>query len=355
MEHGGDIYTEGLLKGKELLDFSSNINPLGVPDSFTSNLQEAVNKLKVYPDSQYRESKGYICTYINQGPGLDFTPADLVLGNGAGENIDLAIAGLESICIVVPSFIEYEKSAKKRGVKVVYSYLDDNMALDYKDLAKKIQGVEGLMIGNPNNPNGGIIGQDKLKPLLDYCQHNNKRVIIDEAFIEFTGCQQDSLLALAQQYSCLCIIRALTKFCGIPGVRLGYSICKDHGYNKEMASKQIPWNINTFAELALKYVLQDQDYIQETLKWLKEERATFIQQLEKVAIIERVYPTNANFVLVKLRGITGKQLYQALLEQGILIRTCSNYEGLDDGYVRFAIKSKENNKMLIRAVSLFHR
>ena len=357
MEHGGDIYTEGSLKGKRLLDFSSNINPLGIPKSFTNHLTQGVERMQVYPDIQYRLSKGYICKYLNKGShffypteeDLDFGfhEEDLVLGNGAGEIIDIAIGSLESICIVMPSFVEYKKSAIKNGVKIIYSHLNEDMTINYEDLAQKAREAEGIIIGNPNNPNGGIIDKQKLQPILDECQRSQKKVIIDEAFIEFTGRAGASLLALAKDYSCICIIRALTKFYGMPGVRFGYSVCKDSDFNTLMRGRQIPWNINTFAELALEYVLQDREYIEETLKWIDTEKIYFIDKLKDLKIIEKVYPTQANFVLVKLAQGAGTQLYERLLKKGILIRTCNNYEGLGDEYVRFAIKSRADNQVLL--------
>ncbi len=350
--HGGDIYTDGHLKGKQLLDFSSNINPLGIPESFRRNLKEGIEKIQVYPDIQYRLSKSYICQYLNQDEKIkkDFIPDDLVLGNGAGEIIDLAIGRLKSICILVPAFSEYKKSAIKNGVKVVYSYLDKDMKIDYPDLAEKIKEVDGLVIGNPNNPNGGIIHQKKFMPILAYCQENNKRVIIDEAFIEFTGDGADSLLALAQEYTCLCIIKALTKFYGMPGIRFGYSVCKDRAYNQQMKGQQIPWNINGFAELALEYVLKDEAYIKQSIKWIEIERPYFIEALKQLGMIDQVYPSKANFILVKLKNLTDNQLYDQLLKKGILIRRCSNYEGLDENYVRFAIKSRQDNKRLLESL-----
>jgi len=358
MEHGGDIYTEGMLKGKQLLDFSSNINPLGVPQSFTDHLTEAVEKMEVYPDIQYRLSKKNICKYLNKGShffypkgkklDFQFTSDDLVLGNGAGEIIDIAIASLKSICIVMPSFVEYKKSASKNGVKVVYSHLNEDMTINYDDLARKAQEVEGIIIGNPNNPNGGIIDKVKFQPILDYCQKSQKRVIIDEAFIEFTGDIGASMLELAEDYSCLCIIRALTKFYGMPGIRFGYSVSKDRDYNQLMRDRQIPWNINTFAELALECVLEDEKYIQETLKWMDQEGDYFVENLKKFKIIKKVYPTQANFVLVQLNEGKGTQLYNQLIKDGILIRTCKNYEGLGDQYVRLAIKSREDNCKLLQ-------
>ena len=361
MEHGGDIYTEGSLKGKTLLDFSSNINPLGIPKSFTNHLTQAVERMQVYPDIQYRLSKGYICEYLNKGShffyptgeelDFGFHEEDIVLGNGAGEIIDIAIGSLESICIVMPSFVEYKKSAIKNGVKIVYSYLNHDMTINYEDLAQKAREVEGIIIGNPNNPNGGIIDKQKLQPILEYCQGSQKKVIIDEAFIEFTGRAGVSLLSLAKDYPCICIIRALTKFYGMPGVRFGYSVSKDRDFNILMRARQIPWNINTFAELALEYVLKDEDYIGETLKWIETEKKYFLEQLRILKIIEKVYPTQANFVLVKLAQKTGTQLYDQLLCKRILIRTCKNYEGLGDKYVRFAIKSPEDNQLLLESLS----
>lgn len=365
MQHGGDIYTDGLLKGRELLDFSSNINPLGVPRSFTAHLKEAVDKVEVYPDIQYRSSKGYICHYLNQGSyflypegkmeSLDFRPQDIVLGNGAGEIIDIAIASLKSICIVMPSFIEYEQSAIKNNVEIIYSNLDKDMNIDYDDLLYKIQQVDGVIVGNPNNPNGSIVDKIKFLPILEYCQKHNKRVIVDEAFIEFTGDIGASMIELSKKYSCLCIIRALTKFYGMPGVRIGYSICTDSNYNKAMNKRQIPWNINSFAELALKYVLKDKEYIESTVKWIREESEFFINRLKELKIIERVYQTDSNFVLVRLSNLTGRDLYQYLLVNRILIRTCSNYRNLDDSYVRFAIKSREDNNKLLSELKKLER
>lgn len=360
MEHGGDIYTEGSLKGKKLLDFSSNINPLGIPESFTNHLNQAVGKMQVYPDIQYRLSKSYICKYLNEGShffypaeeklDFGFKEEDLVLGNGAGEIIDIAIGSLRSICIVMPSFVEYKKSAIKNGVKIVYSHLNEDMTINYEDLAQKARKVEGIIIGNPNNPNGGIIEKQKLQPILEYCQRTQKKVIIDEAFIEFTGDAGASLLGTAKNYSCICIIRALTKFYGMPGIRFGYSVSKDRNYNALMRKRQIPWNINTFAELALEYVLEDQDYIEESLKWIETERAYFLEELKKFKMIKKIYPTQVNFVLVKLGQVTGTQLYNRLLKERILIRTCKNYEGLGDEYVRFAIKSRADNHRLFQSL-----
>lgn len=353
MKHGGDIYTEGILKGRELIDFSSNINPLGVPESFMTNIKEGLARLEVYPDIKYRESKQYICNYINKNPAINCNERDIILGNGAGENIDIAIRSLDSIVIVSPSFIEYEDRAQKNGSKIVHSMLNENMEIDYKDLLEKVKVSQGLIIANPNNPDGGLIDKEKFKPILKHCQKYNKKVIIDEAFIEFTGNGEDSLIELVSSYSCLCIIRALTKFYGIPGIRLGYSICKDKDYNDLMKDKQIPWNVNSFAQIALKYVLEDEGYIRATKEWLDKEKGPFIKEIEKLKMVDRVYPSKANFILVKLNNISDEKLYQALIKEDILIRRCNNYNGLGNKHVRFAIKAREDNKKLIEKLERY--
>lgn len=191
MEHGGDIYTEGILKGREITDFSSNINPLGVPESFKAHIGEAIESAERYPDVKYRKLKKYIVDYLKfsgdyfRGDSenswkLRIQEDNIVLGNGAAEIIDLVISCFKSICIVVPSFIEYEKSALKWQVNVEYSKLTEDMHYNYEEIASKMQSVEALIIGNPNNPNGEVINKEKFKKILDYCEENNKKIIIDE-------------------------------------------------------------------------------------------------------------------------------------------------------------------------------
>lgn len=357
MEHGGDIYTEGILKGKDLLDFSSNINPLGIPKSFTHNIDKAVELLSVYPDIEYRELKRNIKDYLNDSdyyfPGDDLNSIDfiqeenIVLGNGAAEIIDLSIGCFTSICIVVPSFIEYEKDAAKWGSSIVYSKLTDNMELDYHDIMEKMKNCESLIIGNPNNPNGKIIDKKKFKSILEYCEEWKKTIIIDEAFIEFTEKTSNSFISELRNYKCLFIVRAITKFFGMPGVRLGFGISRNESILEKIRSKQNPWNINCFAELAAKYIFKDEEYIRNSLKWIRTERKFMMDELNKINIIDRVYETSANFVLCRLKNITCDALYRECLNNGVVIRQCDNYRGLSDRYIRLAIKDRNKNKSII--------
>lgn len=352
-KHGGDVYTDGILKGKELVDFSSNINPLGVPRSFVDNINEALQSITRYPDIKYRELVKNINRYgsVQSGYNQEFLGEDnYLLGNGAAEVIDLAVSAFKNILIVVPSFVEYEEDAVKHNCKITYSYLTEDMDYNYEDIYLKLKTVDGLIIANPNNPSGNIINKDKFKNILDYCERNNKTIIIDEAFVEFTGDKNTSFVKELKNYDCLFIIRALTKFFAMPGIRFGFGISKNSNLIQALKKKQNPWNINCFAETAAKYVLFDEEYIKASEKWIKEEKDFLPSGLEKISFIERVYETHSNYVLCELNGITDEELYELCLKEDIVIRKASNFRGLDESFVRFAIKDRELNIKLLEVL-----
>lgn len=356
-QHGGDIYTDGLLKGRELIDFSSNINPLGVPKSFVNSINAGLEALTRYPDYKYRELKSSIYRYLGK---TYINEENLILGNGAAEVIDLVIGSFSKILLVAPSFVEYEKSAVKAEVEIEYSYLSNDMSIDYSDIYNKLENsiaenkIEAIVLGNPNNPNGGVIDKDKLGPIMKFCSENGIVIIVDEAFIEFTASADNSFLQELENSKNIFIIRALTKFFAMPGIRFGYGISKDSSLIEKIKSKQIPWNINCFAELAVKSVLQDEQYINKSLEWISEELPCFMKNLSEIDIISEVYESKCNFVLCSLRDVTGQQLYEYCLSKGIVIRRASNFLGLDDRFVRFAVKDRETNNKLINVLKGFH-
>ncbi|MDD3225499.1 MAG: histidinol-phosphate transaminase [Clostridium sp.] len=344
MIHGGDIYTEGLLKGRKLLDYSSNINALGVPKSFSENINEAVKNVQRYPDIKYRNLIKNLMEYTN------FSAEHIVLGNGASEIIDRVVALFKSILIVVPSFLEYEIDAKNSGLHIEYSYLKDTMEIDYFDIENKIKNVDAVIIGNPNNPTGKTIDKNEFYKIMNYCESEKKIIIIDESFIEFTCKEEDSFQDELKNYSCLFIIRAITKFFALPGVRFGYGMCKSDKLYCDITRKQNPWNINCFAELAVKYCLNDNKYIEKSKDLIKSEREDMVKKLKTIGFIEKVYDTKANFVLCKLRGLSCDNLYEKCLEDSIVIRKADNFKGLNKNFIRLAIKNDALDEKLIKTL-----
>ncbi|MEW8993615.1 histidinol-phosphate transaminase [Clostridium sp.] len=363
MKHGGDIYTEGTLIGRRLLDFSSNVNPIPISKEFKDNIGEALEKVPLYPDIKYRELKNNLLNYLfnsnehfnGNAYGEESLKSigieNIIVGNGAAEILDLVISYLNSITIVVPSFVEYEDFSKKHKLNINYSFLNEFMEYDYEDIFTKVQNTMGLIIANPNNPNGCIIDHCKFKNILDYCEVHNKLVIIDEAFIEFVLDNKKSIINYIHNYSCIVIVRAITKFFSMAGVRLGYAISRNNELLDFIQYNQNPWTVNCFAEVAAKYALFDEKFIDEGKNWLISEREFMKNSLNDIKIIEKVYESMGNYFLCKIKEITSSELLKQLMEKGILIRNCNNYTGLNDSFVRIAIKTRDMNKDIIKALS----
>ncbi|MEG0773067.1 histidinol-phosphate transaminase [Clostridium sp.] len=408
MKHGGDVYSHGILEGKKILDYSSNINPLPISKEFSSRIKEALEMVILYPDVKYRTLKDDIIQYLKksesyflkfedesenstelsegkyiQGSFLDeeysapkmtleklkptsevrelkvtsdylkgITRENILVGNGASEILDLIISSLKSITIVVPSFVEYEDFSKKYKVSINYSYLNQGMEYDYEDILLKLENTEALIIGNPNNPNGCIIDADKFMRILDMCEKLNKLVIIDEAFIEFVLDYDKSIIQYIDKYKCIVIVRAITKFFGMPGIRFGYGITRNEKLMHYFSNTQNPWSVNCFAELAVKYALKDAVFIDKSKAWINTERKYMYNMLSNISFIEKVYISYGNYFLCKLKYISSGKLYDHMLNHGILIRNCDNYVGLDDSYVRLAIKDRSSNEVLLKTLEV---
>jgi threonine-phosphate decarboxylase len=300
-----------------------------------------------YPDLKYREAKLNIKKYLKHGIGEE----NIILGNGAAEIISLAVSTLKRPCIVVPSFSEYETAAKAHSEKIVYSRLNDDFTCNYKDILEKMKECDGLIIANPNNPNGGVINKKSFKEIVDYCEEHKKRIIIDEAFVEFVSDSNQSFIDWSSNCKCLFIIRAFTKFFGMPGIRFGYGVSSDSNFIQSLSRLQIPWNINVFAETAVKSVLKDEEYIYKSKVLIEKERRYFVQELNKFRFIDKVYESHANFILLKLANVRDEDIFNYCISKDVLIRRCSNFRGLDDSFIRLAIKSREDNHKLLR---IFH-
>ena len=176
---------------------------------------------------------------------------------------------------------------------------------------------------------------------------NEKKIIVDEAFVEFSGDKAYSFIDEVINYKSLILIRAITKYFALPGIRLGWAISSDKEILNKLREKQLPWNINTFAAVSLKYLLEDREYIEKSLNVNMVEREFLINELRKISLFNRVFESNSNFLLCKLNNVVEQELFEFALNSGILIRKCGNYRGLDNSFIRLAVKSRENNEVLL--------
>lgn len=351
VEHGGNVHRFSRILNKdisEILDFSANINPLGFPKGLKEYLYSMLDRLVYYPDPDYAELREEIGKYI--GMNLE----NIIVGNGAIEIISLCIQTIgRSAVIPVPTFSEYARICKINDLEVEYFYNRRDFVLDIDILISRLKsGKYGMLIlCNPNNPTGRLLEISIIRFLLEETTKLDIFILLDEAFIEFTeDYPTHSAISLINSFPNLCVVRCFTKFFGIPGMRLGYGVASEEFINR-MKDKILPWSVNILADLAGRYVLKDKIFMEQTRKLIDSERRFLLEELSSINWLHP-YPSQANFILVKV-DVDTSILGNYLLEKGILIRKCGNFEGLDESYIRLAIKDHSSNARLIEALKNF--
>ncbi|WP_349763943.1 histidinol-phosphate transaminase [Fusobacterium sp. SYSU M8D902] len=345
--HGGNIYRLKREGKGELLDYSSNINPLGVPEEFKKKVIENFELLEKYPDPDYIELRENIGRYN----GVDLK--NIVVGNGATEILFLYMKSLKpkKTFLIAPSFAEYRRALESIDCEIIYHILDEkrDFKLDIDKFVESIPQCDLVIICNPNNPTGNFLKLEEIKKINDQLKKRGIKLFIDEAFIEFIR-EWENFTAVNLKDSNIFVMRALTKFFAVPGVRLGYGITYDSEILEKSQKYKEPWSINSFADLAGKTMLWDREYIEKSENWIEEEKEWFYNETLKIKGIKS-YKTNSNFILIKLIDKTSVEVREKMIQRGILVRDASNFIGLDKHFIRLAIKDRENNKIVLEALS----
>ncbi|TMV44718.1 cobyric acid synthase [Paenibacillus mesophilus] len=343
--HGGDLTTAEAVFGKpsgQFLDFSSNMNPFGPPACVGTLLADRWRELARYPDPAVRGLRRAIAEKYR-------IPEESVLvGNGAAELIDLSVRALKprSVGLARPSFSEYEEAVLKIGGRIVDIPLSeaDGFALGEEGVRNAAEQADLLILGHPNNPTGRLADPDVLMRLV----RDDVPLILDEAFVDFVPDEDSaSLIRMAAEKKRLRVIRSMTKFYAIPGIRLGFMVAHPDEIRR-LAELQVPWSVNAIAQWVGEAVLADADYAGRTRRWLSEERPWLNEKLRELGL--HVFPSDVNFLLVRIPdsfGIDVKQLQRRMGESGVLIRDASLFPGLDSSYFRIAVHLRDDNAILI--------
>lgn len=349
--HGGNIYKFQREGKNHILDYSSNINPLGVPKKFIDIAKESFDKLAHYPDPYYIELRKKIAEF--NSVSMD----NIIVGNGATEILFLYMRALKpkKVLLLAPCFAEYERALKSVAANIEYFELKErnNFYPDVEKLKREIGkgDYDLLLFCNPNNPTGQFIRLEDIKEIIKTCEKKNTKIFIDEAFIEFVENWKEKTVSFLKNKH-IFIMRAFTKFFAIPGLRLGYGISFDEEILKKIWEEKEPWTVNTFANLAGLTMLDDKEYIEKTEKWISEEKEFMYQELSKFQYI-KAYKTECNFILIKLFNISSTSLRAKMIEKNILIRDASNFKFLDDSFVRLAIKDRNSNLKMLETLAKF--
>jgi len=349
--HGGNVWRaadDSAIKSGELIDFSSNVSPLGPSKKVLDAIKGSLWKLAFYPQTNADELRE---TIAGQHKGLTYK--NVIVSNGSSELIqlfaDVFVQEGTSAVLPIPTFSEYESAVLKAGGEVKDIEPKDNFKIDTEAILDTIQNSCVVMICNPNNPTGTLIDLRDLREIIDAAAEHRVLVMVDEAFMDFVRDQENySLINVVREYHNLLILRSLTKFYSLAGLRIGYGLGSEEIIELLHRAK-IPWNVNCLAQAAAEAALTDREYSEKVREFTFRERDFMMSWFKKNRAF-RPYDSEANFILVDTRrtGLTGQQISEKAMVRGLMIRDCSSFRGLDEYYIRVAIKTRSQNLALLR-------
>jgi threonine-phosphate decarboxylase len=349
--HGGDVdawaHSAGIEAG-EMLDFSASINPLGPSPSARKAFIKTYGEISRYPDPYGEKLKEALAEHHGM------SSAEVLLGNGSTQLIYLLCAALRprKALIVGPAFSEYANALALGGARIRQFTLsaDDGFQFSLQQfMAAWDKDCDIVFLPTPNSVTGRMISAVEIESIADAARARKCFIVIDEAFVDFV--EAESVKGLVRQNPYLIVLRSLTKYYALPGLRLGY-LFGDMARIKQLAVYQEPWSINGPALSVALASLRDARFPTKTHHWLERER-TFLSK--RVAALRGFYPfpSRTNFLLVKIavNGLDALQLRSFLLSRKMLIRSCDSFAGLGAGYFRVAVKQRKDNLRLLAALA----
>lgn len=343
--HGGDILTARAAHGGEVVDFSANLNPLGMPPAVREAAMGAVRDAVHYPDPLCRA----LTAGIAERDGVE--PGWVLCGNGAADLIfRLCFSERPRRALVTaPTFTEYQDGVQAGGGETVFHRLtaDSDFTLTETVLEDLTEDLDMAFFCTPNNPTGRPVDRELMERIVARCGERGIRLVVDECFMALSdGGEAGSLAWLVQTNPHLLLLRAFTKSYAIPGLRLGYCITSDGALLDRLTRCAQPWSVSAPAQAAGLAALRVPEHPRLARKLIGGERSWLTERLGELGL--RVFPSAANYLLFLAPGIA--DLKEKLLKQGVLIRSCANYEGLGGDYYRVAVRLRAENQALVEAL-----
>lgn len=326
-----------------ILDFSSNVSPAGMPKSVKSILKKRLEQIAYYPDLYSSD----LISNLKKYTGLP--KSNLIVGNGSIEiiyNFCNAFLSKKHILIPIPTFGEYEAATKLADCKIIY-FKTMNLVENLDSFISQIPTNGCVFVCNPNNPTGTILSKKQLTKIISTAKQKSCFVFIDECFIELVPQSNQSILNLVKKYDNLFVLRSLTKSFGLAGIRIGYA-CASKQIIDILQKIKIPWSVNALAQEAGIIAIKNKSHLTKSKSIIKKE-SSFLKN--KIANIQgfQCHDTSTNFVLIKTKQDSTK-LQKKLLKHKVLIRDCKSFRGLNNHYIRIAVKSHKDNLKLVRAL-----
>ncbi len=352
-EHGGNVHRFIKESGKasqDILDFSANINPLGLSEMGKTKMLEGLKWLGHYPDPHYVNLKEKMSVYY----GVD--SSQLSVFNGAAEGLHEIVRYLEPkrAIIPAPAFVEYEKALSAIQCEIDWFELKGADQFEMNEqrflVTIELERPELIVLCTPNNPTGKLLSLNFIEKVAELARRWRGNVLIDEAFFDFLPEGTKSSGLLTALYSNLFVMKSFTKFFGVPGLRLGAIISSHQGFREHIDTYGVPWRINMMAEQYALGAVADLEYQKQTRLLIQEERQWLKEALEALDQV-KVFESHADYMLMKTSAELGELMEKKLRDEGILIRNCANYRGLEKGYFRLAVKDHDSNARFLEVLS----
>jgi threonine-phosphate decarboxylase len=344
--NSGEIAKKYGLDEQAIIDFSANINPLGFPKGIKALLNKNTAVITRYPDTH----STHLRKIIASRNGVH--EKNIIVGNGSTELIYLLprVFNPRVALIPQPTFREYQASLESMGCTIRHLPLDERSLFRVKidDMLSLLPKVDIIYLCNPNNPTGVLEKRDYLKPLIAEAAKKDVLCVVDESFIDFSG--DESLGGEAVKRNNLIILKSMTKFFGIPGLRLGYMIAQRPTVACINKQKE-PWSVNVLAQRVGAFCFKDNHFSTRTRQFVSRERHYLYNQVNGIKGL-RTYDSSTNFLLIKIlkNGLTSTEIYNSLAGDGILIRDCRSFKGMGKKFIRIAVKKRKQNQLLIKAL-----
>ena len=340
------------MQERNIIDFSAPVNPLGVSKKIKAELRKHLKYLLHYPDPAARRLTKRLAQYHG------IIPEMVLCAHGSSELFYLTIRALNpsNVLIPVPSYPGYERAINTgRESRITHYELEreNNFEINCDEFIATLPGNPSAsgggactmaILSNPHNPTGRLIKKPDIQRIADAAREQQCYLVVDESFIDF--CPDDSIIHAVNDNPYLIVLRTMSAFYALAGLRIGYGIFPP-GLPAMLKQNNAPWTLNNLAQRAAVIALKDKVYRKETFRLMQEEKKFFEKGFRKLGI--EYFASDANFYL--LRAENADNLYQRLKKKGILLGSCSGYKGLDENYMRVAVRSHKENAMLMKALA----
>ncbi len=351
-EHGGNVHRfirEQAGSLEALLDFSANINPLGLSPKGKEAMLNGLEWLSHYPDPDYTQLREKLARYYRVDPKF------ISVFNGGAEGIHELFRFLKpkKAILTAPSFVEYEKALLAHETEIDWFYLkpEQQFQIDQRKLLMtvELERPDLVVLCTPNNPTGQIVSSEFLEDLTMTLARWKGRLVIDEAFVDFLPTDHERVSKWLPLYENVYVLKSFTKFFGVPGLRLGAVLSASSHFHEYLSLHAVPWRINAMAEHYALGALEDQSYIEASKDYIAKARPLLMEKLSELDGIQ-VYDSCADYMLLKVDSEKMETFEKNLLTKQIIVRNCANYRGLGPGYFRIAVKAQRENDVLIEAI-----